>query len=120
MLDAVEEGDLARDKRLLKKDATLTNNQDEVRLYWLTYNVTRVISLDGPHSIFASRDGYLDIVKCLIENGARIDEATNNDGPTPLLLASKNGRVNVVEILVSQGTSVNQATNVKCISVSRF
>ncbi|KAF0689643.1 hypothetical protein As57867_018863, partial [Aphanomyces stellatus] len=96
MLDAVEEGDLARVKRLLKKDATRINNQDEHG--WTPLYI-------------ASRDGYLDIVKCLIKNGARIDEATNNDGPTPLLLASKNGHVNVVEFLVSQGTSVNQATN---------
>ncbi|XP_048765666.1 transient receptor potential cation channel subfamily A member 1 homolog isoform X3 [Ostrea edulis] len=55
----------------------------------------------------AAQDGYLSIVKCLIEHGADLD-CKNEEEQTPLHLAAKNGRTNVVrELVIRDHSSVN-------------
>lgn len=55
----------------------------------------------------AAQEGYLSIVKCLIENGADLD-CKNEEEQTPLHLAAKNGRTNVVrEMVIRDHSSVN-------------
>lgn len=45
----------------------------------------------------AAEEGYLEVVKCLVEEGkATCADAADSDGNTPLLLAAKEGREDVV------------------------
>ena len=60
--------------------------------------------------IFASHDGYLDIVELLLSKGANINHK-NNDGCSSLFFASQNGHCNVVEYLLSNGAKINDKTN---------
>ena len=50
----------------------------------------------------ASREGFLEIAKILIENGADVN-AIDNEGWTPLMRANINGHHEVVALLVSKG-----------------
>lgn len=60
----------------------------------------------------ASKQGHIDIVKLLIEAGAKCDSALVN-GMTPLILASYYGHIEVVIFLISKGkVDVNQVDNV--------
>lgn len=52
--------------------------------------------------LYASENGYTEIVKYLIQNKAEID-LKHKDGWTPLMLASQNGHVDIVEYLLSKG-----------------
>jgi ankyrin repeat protein len=54
----------------------------------------------------ASYNGYLDIVKLLIENGADIN-AKNEYDYNSLMLASKNGFIDVVSLLINNGADIN-------------
>jgi ankyrin repeat protein len=49
----------------------------------------------------------LDVVKTLIEHGARVDAATT-DGATPLYIACQNGQIEVVKYLIEKGANVMQ------------
>lgn len=60
-------------------------------------------------------EGYADIVRYLIANGADVDlsngyESRGYTGSTPLMTASKFGRTDVVRILLDSGALVNKAT----------
>ena len=55
----------------------------------------------------ASSGGHLPIVKYLIEKGANVNEKAN-DGDTALMGASKNGHLEVVKYLIEQGARVNE------------
>ena len=59
--------------------------------------------------IDASKNGDLEKVKLLIENGANI-EAKDNNGDTALILASYYRRLEIVKYLVEKGANIN-ATN---------
>jgi len=50
----------------------------------------------------ASREGYLEIAKILIDNGADIN-LIDNEGWTPLMRANINGHEDVVSLLISKG-----------------
>ena len=54
---------------------------------------------------FASREGHLDIVKTLLENGANTEISTK-DGDTPLYAAAFGGHLEVVEFLLSVGANI--------------
>jgi hypothetical protein len=55
----------------------------------------------------ASRDGNLEQVRQLIEDGANVDEE-NTQGLTPLHLIALNGRTDLAELLLDHGAVVNQ------------
>ena len=59
----------------------------------------------------AIRNGDLEMVKRLLEQGADINKATNSAGDTPLYVASEMGHVDVVTILLERGADINKATN---------
>jgi ankyrin repeat protein len=54
----------------------------------------------------AAREGWLKVVKMLINAGARFDES-DDLGDTPLLLAAKNGHVDVAQHLMKRFADVN-------------
>ena len=58
----------------------------------------------------AARDGELEIVKILVENGARIN-IRNREGETPLYLAASRGRNEVTEYLLDKGAFVSCPEN---------
>ncbi len=64
------------------------------------YNSTTLIE--------ASRVGYLEVAKCLLERGADVNMADSRGG-TPLCLASRKGHVEVVKVLLEAEADVNKA-----------
>lgn len=85
-LKAAENGDLKKIKSMLNKEInikTLINAVDKE-------NNTALI--------LASKFGYDEIVKILIENGADIN-IKNNDGKTALDYAEENDYKNIIELL---------------------
>mmetsp|Transcript_22669 Transcript_22669/g.29435 ORF Transcript_22669/g.29435 Transcript_22669/m.29435 type:complete len:676 (+) Transcript_22669:75-2102(+) len=54
----------------------------------------------------AARNGHIDVVKYLIEQGARPDRAGSGEA-TPLHLAAMNGRLKVVRFLASQNIPID-------------
>ena len=62
-----------------------------------------------PPVTVASALGHVDIVRALLEQGARVD-APDAHGRTALMLAADNGEVEVVRLLAEKGANLN-ATN---------
>lgn len=56
--------------------------------------------------MLASNDGYLEIVRMMIGNGADVN-AENNDGDTSLIMAFKNGHLEVAQLLIEKGADIN-------------
>jgi ankyrin repeat protein len=54
---------------------------------------------------YATRDGYLDVVRELLDAGAAIDDRDPND-ITPLLMAASNDRVAVARFLIARGADI--------------
>ena len=54
----------------------------------------------------AAAYGHLDILRCLLENGADIN-ASSADNCTPLMIALENGKLNVVTFLIEHGANVD-------------
>ncbi|PAA46589.1 hypothetical protein BOX15_Mlig028949g3 [Macrostomum lignano] len=62
---------------------------------------------DGLSPILAaSSNGHLDVVRCLVKNGANINDL-NLDGQTPLILAAKNGHQPLLRLLVNYGAKLD-------------
>ena len=61
----------------------------------------------------AARQGSVDIVINMLEQGADINW-TKNSGCTPLHIASQNGHVKVVSVLLEQGPDIDKATDDGC------
>ena len=55
----------------------------------------------------ASGNGHVDILNCLIENGADVNAVTPDEGCIPLMDASFNGRIDVIEFLVKHGANLD-------------
>ncbi|KAK3773373.1 hypothetical protein RRG08_023251 [Elysia crispata] len=53
----------------------------------------------------AAKQGYLEILQCLLENGADLDDK-NEEEETPLHLAAKHGRTNIVRELIKTDTTI--------------
>jgi uncharacterized protein len=60
--------------------------------------------------LFASRQGALNAVKTLAENGAALNLG-DPDGITPLIIAIMNGHYDVAAALIAHGADVNAADN---------
>jgi ankyrin repeat protein len=58
--------------------------------------------------VLAARQGNLDAVKALAENGADLNQASG-DGSTAMVVAVQNGHYNVARYLVEKGADVNKA-----------
>ena len=57
----------------------------------------------------ACKQGHVDVVRLLIENGADI-ESEDNDGRTPLRYACEQQRLAVIRVLIDSNADVNHAT----------
>ena len=57
----------------------------------------------------AVKKGNVNAVKKLLNNGANVNRADNENGITPLLTASRNGHTEVVKLLLNKGADVNKA-----------
>jgi ankyrin repeat protein len=64
---------------------------------------SEAVSADSQLS--ATRNGYEEVVKLLLNNGAEL-EAKSNDGPTPLLSAASNGHAAIVKLLIDNGAEL--------------
>lgn len=60
-------------------------------------------------STFKPYEGQLEMVKFLVEKGAKVDTA-NRDGATPLIAACDNGIFDIAEFLISKKANVNAKT----------
>ena len=55
----------------------------------------------------ASGNGHVDVLNCLIENGADVNAVTPDEGCIPLMDASFNGRIDAIEFLVKHGANLD-------------
>ena len=58
--------------------------------------------------VLAARQGHLEAVRALADNGADLDKASG-DGSTAMLVAIQNGHYHVARYLVEQGADINKA-----------
>jgi ankyrin repeat protein len=58
----------------------------------------------------ASDNGYVEIVRFLVEAGANVNAKTKSDGETPLISAATDGYVQTVKSLLDKGAEVNLRT----------
>jgi ankyrin repeat protein len=56
--------------------------------------------------LFAAREGHLDVVRVLLDAGARVD-FTDPDGSTALIVALMNGHWDTARLLIDAGSDVN-------------
>lgn len=89
-LDAIEEGNVEKVRRLIIKDIKLVNSKHP-------------LSNQYPLQV-AATTGNIDIVKDLIKNGADI-ECADTDGMTPLRIAADHSKSEVVELLLKNGAN---------------
>ena len=99
LVTAVRNGDLDSVKILLKYKADVEVREKYLRDNWSS--ITRA-------SLFWAADfGYIDILRCLIENGVDINSfSADNCNCTPLMKAVENGDKDVVTFLIDHGANV--------------
>ena len=99
LVTAVRNGDLDSVKILLKYKADVEVRKKYLRDNWSS--ITRA-------SLFWAADfGYIDILRCLLENGADINSfSADNCNCTPLMKAVENGDKDVVTFLIDHGANV--------------
>ena len=57
--------------------------------------------------IYAAEKGDLQMARCAIEAGARVDASKEYNKRTPLFLASAHGHTDIVRLLIDQGADVS-------------
>jgi len=67
----------------------------------------------------AARNGYIDIVKCLIENGDDVN-LRDDFGETVLMHAVKKGNTDIVNILTEFGANVNAISSGRTALLEKF
>ena len=92
------------------------NNEQDIDffLYFSVFSCILFVTMDL-HD--AARNGNLELVRLLVEQGADKDEG-NGQGNTTLYLATCYGHLNVVQYLVQQGASLDKAGNSGITSLS--
>ena len=56
---------------------------------------------DGATPLYiAAEKGHLEVVRFLVESGAKKNQGTTDDGATPLFIATQNGHLEVVSPIV--------------------
>ena len=100
LLAAVENGNLQCVKILLRYKA----DKEGRGLHYKSF---------GPCTpLFVAADQrFLDVLRCLVKNGADVNARSSTNNLTPLMAASINGNVNVISFLVTQGTNVDLQDN---------
>ena len=68
-------------------------------------NPNQVDSYGQTSLFYAAREGFIDVVKTLVQAGADT-EHIDHDGQTPLFYAVKNGKIDIIDYLIKNG-SVN-------------
>jgi ankyrin repeat protein len=73
------------------------------------YRYNELISSQGGLTalLFATRQGYTDTAKALIEGGADIDQLNAGDKTSPLLMAIINGHFDLAKYLLEKGANPN-------------
>jgi uncharacterized protein len=86
------------------KFASLT---DAVKYYELGADINSLDNFGWSALMWASQEGYTDIVKYLIENKADINYADITNGWTALIAACFKGHADIVSLLIEGGADVN-------------
>jgi ankyrin repeat protein len=60
---------------------------------------------------FAARNGQIDAVRALLEGGADINQPTQSDQSTPLILATSNGHYELAKLLLDSGADPKRAND---------
>jgi ankyrin repeat protein len=93
IFDAIKQGDLKAVKMWIKNDPKSVHKKDA--------------DCNTPLIIAAWQNSNVDIIKCLLKNGADVN-AKNNNGDTPLTLAARqNTNVDIIKCLLKNGADVN-------------
>ena len=87
------------------------NGHIELIKYLIKHSVGIAFSIDsvtvaGTALHIVAKPGHLNIVKCLLENGASVNLA-RHDGARPLHIATQFGHYDVVKVLLQGGASIN-------------
>ena len=102
LYQAVKSNNYDEIKKLIEAGATIfKGNSKEFKLY--------SEDEDTPLHI-ATKNGFLNIIKLLVENGAIID-ATNRKEQTPLHWAVHNGYSDIINYLLAHGADINAKEN---------
>ena len=64
-------------------------HEDSNTPLWMASKVRFYFSLMHCSNIYCFQNGHLDVVRFLIEKGAKVDQKDNLDGETPLFIASE-------------------------------
>ena len=96
-------GDLGSSQGDALYQATAVNNPELVQLL-LDFGAKLDIGTSFPT---LARDGYLDVVKILVNAGINVNQF-DEDGVTPLIWAVKEGHQEMVRFLLENGASVNE------------
>jgi hypothetical protein len=100
LLDAVEEGDIAKVQELLKKGADPNARDHGPRERWWRYGKTPLC--------LAVEHGHSEIVKLLIEHGADVNASCYIDSfETPLHRAVVDDNIEIAKLLIQNGADVN-------------
>jgi ankyrin repeat protein len=95
--------------------AVENENVDEVRQL-LYENKERIYEMDEQHDTpilkackycYKNVEKYTEIVKILLENGAKLDDSGDQIGQSPLILAAHAGCKDIVDILIQAGANIH-------------
>jgi ankyrin repeat protein len=59
--------------------------------------------------LYAARDGHLEAVRALVENGAIVDQVAGSEGSSPIVIAVANGHYTAAKLLLDAGADPNIA-----------
>ena len=117
LIDAIERNSIEMVKTLIEmgadvndqalQHAVLIGNSEMVRYLVVDHggNVSLVVN-GNPILSMAVERSYTEIVQCLIDNGADVEEK-NSNGETPLMVAVDHGYLEMVDLLVRRGANIN-------------
>ena len=89
---AAGQGDLAKVKRLIEQEGVDVNMQDP----------------DGATALMSAvREGHYEVVKYLLDKGAKVDAQKLPEGLTPLIIAAMTEQSEMVRLLLARGANVN-------------
>lgn len=61
--------------------------------------------------LWATRNGYEDVIRLMIDANAALEIRDKEEGATPLIWAARNGYTNVVNLLLERGCEINAKDN---------